>query len=65
VSGLRKADGRLHFEQMRNFLKCISAMADDLLKEMDEIEELVTKAEKQLGPPAQLYVMPNRKDVIQ
>jgi hypothetical protein len=26
-------------------------------------EKLVTRAEKQLGPPAQLFVMPDQRDV--
>jgi hypothetical protein len=64
-SPLRLSDGRLNLTQMRNFLKCISAMADDVLKEIDQIEKLVTRAEKQLGPPAQLFLMPDRKDLVQ
>jgi hypothetical protein len=65
----RRLDGRTDFEQMRNFLKLISACANDILSAMDEIERLAARAEERDGPPAALVIMPsrrsNRKEAVQ
>jgi hypothetical protein len=56
---------RPNFRQMHNFVKCISAMADDLVVELEQIEKRLAEAEKESGGPARLYLMPDRKEVVQ
>jgi hypothetical protein len=53
------------FELFRRTLKLMRDLAGSLSKEMDMIEKRLVEAEKRSAGPAQLYVMPDRTDVIQ
>jgi hypothetical protein len=56
-------DGRLRIPMMRNYLELTQDFAGQLLEVVDEVEKLDARADKQ--PPAQLFLMPSRKDLVQ
>jgi len=62
---LPKPDGRTDFKMLRMYLQLITGVTDDILDELADVEKLVPRAEERTGPPAALFVIPDRKESIQ